>query len=79
MKITFTLTQIDKGKSFDIQVPGEQKIKDTLQVLKENLPAFMDMPEVTQIQEADSGRVIHVEETYEQAHIYSGAELLIKS
>lgn len=78
MKITFTLTQVNTGKSFDIQVSSEQQIKDTLQVLQENLPAFKDLPEAPYIEEAETGKQIDTEETYEQAHIYSGARLCIK-
>lgn len=79
MKITFTLTQVDKGLSQDIQISNTQRIIDTLQVLKENLPVFADISLEERIIEADSGREINIENTYEQAHIYSGAELLIKS
>lgn len=79
MKITFTLTQVDKGTSHDIQVSNTQKIKDTLEVLKDNLPMFADIPTEVHIKEADSGREIGIEDTYEQARVYSGAELLIKS
>lgn len=77
MKITFTLTRTDKGSSHDIQVSDTQKIKDTLQVLKENLPMFADIPNVLCVVEADSGRKISTEDTYEKARIYSGAELYI--
>lgn len=78
MKITFTLTRISKGTSYDIQVLDEQRIKDTLQVLKENLPMFADISDVFHVEDADSGRKISTEDTYEKAKIYSGAELLIK-
>lgn len=78
MKITFTLTQVNSGNSFDIQVSGEQRIKDTLQVLKENLPAFKELSEAPYIEEAETREKINIEETYEQAHIYSGARLCIK-
>lgn len=79
MKITFTLTQVGKGISHDIQAASTQKISDTLQVLKENLPAFADITSAIKVIEADSGREIQIEDTYEQARIYSGAQLLIKS
>lgn len=77
MKITFTLTQVDKGLSRDIQVSNTQRIVNTLQVIKENLPVFADISLKDRITEADSGREINIEDTYEQARIYSGAELLI--
>ncbi len=77
MKITITLTRPDQTKSCDIQVSHIQKIADTLQVLKENLPMFADLSETSYIKEAESGRKIDICLTYEQAHIYSGTKLLI--
>lgn len=77
MKITYTLTRPDKGVSHDIQVSDAQKVKDTMQVLAENLSVFADLPKVPCIVEAESGRKISVEDTYEEARIYSGAELYI--
>lgn len=77
MKITITLTRSDQKRSYDIQVPHIQKIEDTLQVLKDNLPMFADVPQVSYVEDAESGRKIDTQYTYEQAHIYSGAKLLI--
>ena len=79
MKITFTLTQVDKGISYDIQADSTQKISDTLHVLKDNLPVFADISLENSVIEADSGRKIQIGDTYEQARIYSGAQLLIKA
>lgn len=77
MKITVTLTQEKTGRSCDIQVSDTQKIEDTLTVLKENLTAFGGINRTAYVKEAESGRKIDVKATYEQAHIYSGAELLL--
>ena len=77
MKITFTLTQTNKGISYDIQVSHEQRIKDTLQILRENLPMFADVSDVDYVIDADSGKNLSTEDTYGTARVYSGAELLI--
>lgn len=77
MKIIFTLTQTKKGLSYDIQVSHTQKIKDTLRILSENLPMFANAESLLQVTEADSGRVISTENTYEEARVYSGAEILL--
>lgn len=77
MKITFTLTQIEKGISYDIQVPHTQKIQDTLRILSENLPMFEDVASLQQVKDADTGKTISTEDTYENARIYSGAKILI--
>lgn len=77
MKIIFTLTQIEKGVSYDIQVSHTQKIKDTLRILSENLPMPENVASLQQVKEADTGRSISTDDTYEEARIYSGAQILI--
>ena len=80
MRITITLT-VEMGRpprlSYDIQAADTQKIRETLQVLKENLPALADIGDVKYVRDRENGRKIDVETTYEQAHIYSGAELIL--
>lgn len=78
MKITITFTQMKQGKSYDIQVSGAQKIEDTLQVLQDNLHMFEQPEAIRIVQERETGRKIATECTYEEARIYSGAELLIQ-
>lgn len=75
MKLTITIKI--QQKSYDIQVSDSQKIMETLQILNDNLDFFyMDsIPEY--VQEMDSGRKISTRCTYEQAHLYSGSELLL--
>lgn len=75
MKLTITIKI--QQKSYDIQVSDSQKIMETLQILNANLVFFcMDsIPEY--VQEMDSGRKISTRCTYEQAHLYSGSELLL--
>ncbi|MBO5487262.1 MAG: hypothetical protein J5988_10125 [Eubacterium sp.] len=77
MKITITMTQESTGKSCDIQVSDTQKIEDTIQVIKENLGVFQKLGNISYVRDADSGRKIDVESTYEQTHICSGAKLLL--
>lgn len=77
MKITITMTQESTGKSCDIQVSDTQKIEDTIQVIKENLGVFQKLGNMPYVKDADSGRKIDVGSTYEQAHICSGAKLLL--
>lgn len=77
MKITITITHGRTGKSYDIQVSDEQRIEETLDVLKNNLPIFSDIGDAAYIREKESGRRVTTDLTYAQAHIYSGAELLI--
>lgn len=78
MKITITFTQMKQGKSFDIQVSGGQKIEDTLQVLQDNLHMFEQIDKICMVREKETGRKIGTECSYEEARIYSGAELLIQ-
>ena len=78
LKITITLTKPEQGKSYDIQVSNTQKIKDTLQVLQDNLLLFDNTDAIRTIRESGTGRWIDTEQTYEEAKVYSGAELLIR-
>lgn len=77
MKITITITMPQCAKSYDIQMEDTQKIADTLQVLQDNLRLFRCAEGIKTVRERKTGRQIDTEQTYEQAMIYSGAELLI--
>lgn len=77
MKITITLAREGQNRDYDIQVSHIQKIEDTLQVLRDNLPAFADLAQTLYIKDMESGRRINTQLTYEQAQSYSGAKLLI--
>ena len=77
MKITITMTWPGKNRSYNIQVPHVQRIADTLQVLKDNMPIFADIPRIDYVKDAETGRKISIQNTYEEAHLYSGTELLI--
>lgn len=78
MKITITLTRTDNGKSYDIQVADNQKIRDTLDVLQTNLPMFTDLSETVEVRVAEDGKRIDIENTYQEVYLYSGTELLIR-
>lgn len=77
MKITITITLPQRARSYDIQMEDTQKITDTLQVLQDNLLLFRHAEQIRTVREKKTGRQIDTEQTYEQAMIYSGAELLI--
>ncbi|MDE6748386.1 MAG: hypothetical protein K2K21_04890 [Lachnospiraceae bacterium] len=77
MKITITITLPQRDRSYDIQMEDTQKITDTLQVLQDNLLLFRHAEQIRTVREKETGRQINTEQTYEQAMIYSGAELLI--
>lgn len=77
MKITITITMPQNARSYDIQMEDTQKITDTLQVLQDNLLLFRHAEQIRTVREKETGRQIDTEQTYEQAMVYSGAELLI--
>lgn len=77
MKITITITMPQRARSYDIQMADTQRITDTLQVLQSNLLLFRHAEKIRTVREKETGRQIDTEQTYEQAGIYSGAELLI--
>lgn len=77
MKITITITLPQRARSYDIQMEDTQKITDTLQVLQDNLLLFRHAEQIRTVREKETGRQIDTEQTYGQAMIYSGAELLI--
>lgn len=77
MKITITITLPQRARSYDIQMEDTQKITDTLQVLQDNLLLFRHAEQIRTVREKETGRQIDTAQTYEQAMIYSGAELLI--
>jgi len=54
-----------------------QKITDTLQVLQNNLRLFQHAEKIRTVRDKETGRRIDTEQTYEQAMVYSGGELLI--
>lgn len=80
MKITITITNCVKCKTFNIQVDNKQKIETTIRVLKENLPDMMQgLNENVQIKSQRSKRRITLNENYEHEMIFSGDILLLSS
>lgn len=77
MKITITITLPQRDRSYDIQMEDTQRITDTLQVLQDNLLLFGHAEKIQTVREKETGRQIDTAQTYEQARIYSGTELLI--
>lgn len=76
MKQIITITVPD-GKSYDIQMNREQRIKTTFRVLGENIVGLENLSEDVFIREKRSGRKIDIEKTYEEEKIYTGFELVV--
>jgi len=74
--ITFSF---ENGKSYDIQMDCGQRVKTTLRVLKENIRELEPFLTDVEVREKRSGRKIMLEQTYEEAKIYTGFELLVRS
>ena len=77
MKITITMIDPDSGKSFDITMDHQQRIKTTLKVLNENIKEFTSFQNIKEVRLKSSGRRVPVDSTYEEAGIYTGAEILL--
>ena len=69
----------EAGESYDIQMDSGQRIKTTLKVLKENMPQLIHTLDHIEMREKQSGRKIDMNQTYEEAKIYTGFELIIRS
>lgn len=78
MKLNVTITNSITGVSYDLQFDQRQKIGTTLRVVKEGLPdLFNKVTEPAFLLSFRSSRRLLSEQTYEEAHIYSGDELLL--
>lgn len=77
MKITITIINSNTNAKYDIQVDQSQRIATTLKVMSENLMGMGQIYPNHFIREADSGRILLTEYSYEENKIYSGAKLLI--
>jgi len=78
MRQTITISIIG-ASSYDIQVDSEQRIKTTLYVMKENLQGIASFLDDVEVREKRSGRKIDINQTYEEAKIYTGFELMVTS
>lgn len=78
MKITITMEALSTGKTMDIQIEQSQRIKTTLRVLTENKKDFLPRYSNSVVRLKDSGRRISIEQTYEEASIYTGAQLVLE-
>jgi len=78
MRQTITIS-IAHANSYDIQVDDEQRIKTTLHVMKENLQGVASFLNDVEVREKRSGRKIDVNQTYKEAKIYTGFELMVTS
>lgn len=78
MKLSMTITNSMTGISYDFQLDQGQKIGTTLKVLKEGVSdLFNKLTEPVFLLSLRSSRRLLLEQTYEEAHIYSGDELLL--
>ena len=68
---------IPDGRTFDIQMDNEQRIKTTLKVLSENIMGLEWLGEDVVIREKRSGRRVDIEQTYKDAKIYTGFEIVV--
>ena len=78
MKIIITFELPKAGKSYDVQIAGEQKIEDTLQVLAENIADFSFDNNSIEIREKYTGRKLSEKNTYQEEQIYSGTKIVIQ-
>lgn len=79
MLITVTLILMKSKAEIDIQVNPQQKIIDTLKIVKEN--QILPMPDLEEEIKVRSDRrrtYINPELTYEQASIYTGDRMMIE-
>ncbi len=78
MKITITIRNNASGKEFDLSLDNKQKLGTTVRVLRENYPGAMDgISAHFQLQSERSRRHLSEENTYEEAHVYSGDRILV--
>ena len=76
MKRSLTISVVGAG-SYDIQMDSEQRIATTLKVLGTNVGELASLLGEVEIREKRSGRKIETNQTYEEALLYTGAELLV--
>jgi len=76
VKQTLTISIVGAG-SYDIQMDSEQRIATTLKVLGESVGELAPLLREVEIREKRSGRKIETSQTYEEALLYTGAELLV--
>ncbi|MDE6625486.1 MAG: hypothetical protein K2K56_03830 [Lachnospiraceae bacterium] len=70
MILTLTIKENEK-KAFDIQVPSEQRIKDTLQVLMENGLIDGTKCESYQVFSVRNSQWLDMKQTYEENGVYT--------
>lgn len=79
MKLTVTIKNSVTGASYDVQFDNRQRVRTTLRVLEESLPElFEQLQKPILIQSLRSRRRLEASRTYEESHIYSGDELILK-
>lgn len=76
MQLILTVIGANK-KKYDIQVDNRQHIATTLRVLDENIAELAGLCSHVRVRVKESGRILELQNTYEEEGIYTGDELTI--
>lgn len=76
MQLILTVIGPNK-KKYDIQVDNRQHIATTLRVLNENIAELAGLCGHVRVRVKESGRILALQNTYEEEGIYTGDELTI--
>lgn len=76
MQLILTVIGPNK-KKYDIQVDNRQHIATTLRVLDENIAELAGQLRKVRVRVKSSGRILVLQNTYEEEGIYTGDELTI--
>lgn len=76
MQLILTVIGPNK-KKYDIQVDNSQHIATTLRVLDENIAELAGQCRHVRVRVKESGRILALQNTYEEEGIYTGHELVI--
>lgn len=76
MQLILTVIGPNK-KKYDIQVDSGQHIATTLRVLDENIAELAGMCRNVRVRMKESGRILEIQNTYEEEGIYTGNVLVI--
>ncbi|NBK94112.1 hypothetical protein D5278_19475 [bacterium 1XD21-13] len=76
MQLILTVIGPNK-KKYDIQVDNRQHIATTLRVIDENIAELAGQLQRVRVRVKKSGRILELQNTYEEEGIYTGDELII--
>lgn len=78
MDIKITILVRETGQQLDIKINNEQRIKTTLQVLRENMPKQLGRTDIETVRIRETGRRVAPERTYAEEQIYTGTLLVLE-